>query len=64
MFSLTRNAVLDKLEDAIEITEGAGKVVLLQFSRDENFKALLKLDDKELLRDIDLFEYGFDQKDT
>jgi hypothetical protein len=64
LFSLTRNAVLDKLEDAIEITEGAGKVVLLQFSRDENFKALLKLDDKELLRDIDLFEYGFDQKDT
>jgi hypothetical protein len=64
LFALSRNTVLDKLKDAVKILEAVRKVILLELSRNENFKALLKLNHKQLFGNIDPFKNGFDQKNA
>lgn len=62
LLALARDAVLDELEDTVEVAETTREIILLEFLRYENFKTLLKLNDEQLFGYSDSLKYSFYQK--
>ena len=61
--AITRDVFLHYLNDRVVVSEGHGKLILLELGQDEAFLALLHFQNEYLLGELDFLDDGFDEHD-